>query len=195
MHLHSCVNHGLFYFIFSDFSQLHSYFGFASCPGVSLLFDQKYQHWESSDSCPGDPHVPNVPALRNTVDSFKASLAVTDNDIRRIERETVGQRKSSHWYEVHNFRLTASIFGTILRRKPDTPPDKLDLSILQSKRFTSAATEWGVQQETFASDAYVKHRQSQGHAGINVSTCGFYIIKLIPFWEDHLMDVYTILYH
>ena len=36
--------------------------------------------------------MPNVPALRNTVDSFKASLAVTDNDIRRIERETVGQK-------------------------------------------------------------------------------------------------------
>ena len=102
--------------------------------------------------------MPNVPALRNTVDSFKASLAVTDNDIRRIERETVGQRKLLAGTRFAIF-VSASIFGTILRRKPDTPPDKLVLRVLQSKRFTSAATEWGVQQEPFAVDAYVKHQQ------------------------------------
>ena len=60
------------------------------------------------------------------------------------------QRNSSLCYEVRHFRLTASLLGTIVRRKPGTPPDKLVMCILQQKRFTSAATEWGVQQESAA---------------------------------------------
>ena len=147
---------------------------------VSLLFDPKYQHWRASDSCPGEPHLPDEQTLRNTVDSFKASLAVTDEDIQKIERETVEQRNSSLWYKVRHFRLTASLFGTIFKRKPGTPLDKLVMRILQRKRFTSAATEWGVQQEPAAIDAYVKYKQSQGCA-INVSACGIYICKSHPF--------------
>ena len=62
---------------------------------VSLLFNPKYQHWRASDSCPGESHLPDELTLRNTVDSFKASLAVTDEDSRKIERETVEQTNSS----------------------------------------------------------------------------------------------------
>ena len=38
-----------------------------------------------------------------------------------------------------------------------------------------------MQQEPFAVDAYVKHQQRQGHVGISVSTCDFYISKTHPF--------------
>ena len=93
----------------------------------------------------------------------------------------MGQRNSSLWYEVRHFRLTASLFGTIVRRKPGTPPEKLVMCILQQNRFTSATTEWGVQQEYAAIDAYVKYKQSQGNCAINVSACGIYICKSHPF--------------
>ena len=54
-------------------------------------------------------------------------------------------------------------------------------SILQQKRCTSSVTEWGVQQEPDAIDAYVKYKQGQGHCGISVSACGIYICKSHPF--------------
>lgn len=148
---------------------------------VSLLFDKDYRYWDSSALCSPDPALPNMPALRSTVNAFKASLAVTDEEIRRIERETVGQRNSSRWYDVRRYRITASIFGIILQRKPETLPDSLVLQILQPKSFTSAATEWGIQQESTAVDAYIRHQQSHGHTNLTVSPCGFYISKTHPF--------------
>ena len=148
---------------------------------VSLLFDKKYHYWDSSALCSPDPELPNVTALKSTVDAFKASLAVTDDDIHRIERETVGQRKSSHWFDFRRYRITASIFGTILRRKSDIPPDSLVLRILQPKNFTSAATEWGIQRELAVIEEYVRHQQSHGHSNLSVAACGFYISKSHPY--------------
>ena len=73
-------------------------------------------------------------SLKNTVQVFKVSLSVTGVISSR-------QQQNSLWYEVLCYRLTASTFGIILQRKPDTPPDYLVLRILQPKQFTSPAVE------------------------------------------------------
>jgi len=67
------------------------------------------------------------------VEAFKSSLMLTEEAIRKIENGTREQRASSSWYEVRRYHLTASMFGTVLERKPDTPPDNLVLRILQPK--------------------------------------------------------------
>ena len=48
----------------------------------------------------------------------------------------------SHCFTAHQYQLTASLFGQVLRRHLDTPPDSLVLQITELKHFTSAATEW-----------------------------------------------------
>ena len=73
------------------------------------------------------------------------SLVVSPERHREIERQTRNQQNSSMWYEVRQYRLTASVFGEVLRRKPDTPPHSLVLRIIDGKRITGAALEWGVQ--------------------------------------------------
>jgi len=55
------------------------------------------------------------------------------------------------------------------------------LKILQSKQFISAATEWGIQQESFAIQEYIRHQQGHGHPELTVAPCGCHISKSHPY--------------
>ena len=48
---------------------------------VSLLFDTKFRHWESDTNAPENPSLPSVSSLRDSVNAFKASLAVSSKVI------------------------------------------------------------------------------------------------------------------
>ena len=145
---------------------------------ISLLFDDRQQHNTGST---GMPALPNTATLLNTIQAFKDSLHLSDEDIRKIEHDTRDQRNSPLWYKVRRYRITASVFGTILQRKPDTPPDSLVLRILQPKQFTSAATEWGLMHESVAIEEYTKYQNCYGHTGLTVTSCGFHVSKSHPF--------------
>ena len=62
---------------------------------ISLLFDEHYRHWDSSTPSSSDPTLPDVTALRKTVEAFKASLTVSEEAIRKVERDTKDQRNST----------------------------------------------------------------------------------------------------
>ena len=62
---------------------------------ISLLFDKAFCYWDSSTTAPSNPTPPSAAALRITVDAFKASLTVSEETIRKIERDTRQQRKST----------------------------------------------------------------------------------------------------
>ena len=147
---------------------------------VSLLFDESCQNSVTEDS-PVDTALPSIESLKNMVQSFKASLSVTEDRIRKIERDTREQQNNSLWYEVRRNRLTASLFGTILQRKPDTPSDSLVLRILQPKQFTSRATDWGKTHERIAIEKYVEFQHDHGHPSLTVTASGFYISMTDPY--------------
>ena len=52
-----------------------------------------------------------VEALRKTVEAFKTSLNMSEEAIRKVERDTKEQRDSTLWHEVRRYRVTASLFG------------------------------------------------------------------------------------
>ena len=89
---------------------------------VSLLFNQQYCHKTIPVTQPG---VPDTPLLKETVSAFKDSLKVPADKLREIEQNTREQRQSLVWFSVRRYHITASCFGEILRRKPETPPDAL----------------------------------------------------------------------
>ena len=133
--------------------------------GVSLLFDSSTQHWTADE--PDEPSLdggsPNLPPhhdLRYTIEEFKKSLHVSEEAARKIEIETREQRFSSPWYAVRRYRLTASSFGEVFRRKTDTAPDALMLRLLKQRKISSPAIEWGIEQEPKAIEAYSKGRWS-----------------------------------
>ena len=91
------------------------------------------------------------------------------------------KRNSTGSYNVRHYRLTASMFGNVLRRKSNAPPDSLVLSILQPKLFASAAADWGIHQESTAIHQYIKYQQSHGRPESTVAPCGFHISEAHPF--------------
>ena len=88
--------------------------------------------------------------LKKSVEMFISTLKVTEEKAREIEANTRDQRLSPQWFAACRFLLTASMFGSVVTRKPDTPPDNLALRIIQPKSFSSEATKHGIDSESVA---------------------------------------------
>ena len=151
----------------------------------SLLFDETCQHRSESEtglsthtsSC----NIPDVSNLRKTIAFFKESLHLTDDHIQSIEQKTRDQRLSPLWHSERRFRITASYFGSVLLRKESTPPDNLVISLLQLKKFTTAATQYGINTESTAIAAYTLYQHEHGHPDLTVSPSGFIVCSTHPF--------------
>ena len=62
-----------------------------------------------------------------------------------------------------------------------TLPDRLVMSILQPRSFSSAATNWGVYNEPLAIQAYVAYKHEHGCDSLTVGRSGFLICESHPF--------------
>ena len=69
----------------------------------------------------------------------------------------------------------------MLLLKRETPPDSLAMQILQPKRFSTPATQYGMDNEQLALEKYVSHQNSHGHPDLTVSASGFIIDISYPF--------------
>ena len=69
------------------------------------------------------------------------------------------------------------MFGAVLSRKPDTPPDSLVLRIIQPKSFSTPATLYGIQQEENAVKEYISHQHSNDHTDLIVTASGVIVNK------------------
>ena len=138
---------------------------------VSFLFDPKCQHWDNylSPAQLSSHSSPDATGLKCTIAAFKSSLQVSEDQARRMEQNTRKQRQSSLWYSVRRYRITSSIFGSILSRRDSTPPDSLVLRIIQPRSFSTAATKYGIEKEAVAVKEYVSHQHSYGHPDLTVS--------------------------
>jgi len=151
--------------------------------GVSLLLDTDYISSDLSvvQQQPDGFSVPNDQDLQRTIEAFKHSLEVNHDQARQIERDTREQRMSSAWFAVRRYRLTASVFGEVISRKPDTPPDKLVLRILKPTDFTSVAMRYGIDNEDLALAKYAEHQKARRHQEFLVTKSGFLINPSWPF--------------
>lgn len=146
--------------------------------GVSFLFDKRCCRQSLSFT---STEIPALPAIKNSVSAFKDSLKMSERKLREIEQNTRGQRQSYLWYSVRRYRITSSFFGIILRRKIDTPPDRLVTRILYPQSFSSVAVNWGIQNESRAIESYVLFQQGKGRENILVGPCGFLISESHPY--------------
>ena len=79
------------------------------------------------------------------------------------------------WFSVRRYRITASLFGSVLSRRPETLPDSLVLRIIQPKNFSTPATSYGLEKESTAIKDYVSYQQCHGHVGLVVAASGVII--------------------
>ena len=101
--------------------------------------------------------------------------------MREIEQNTRDQSRLPLWHSVRQYRIFASHFGAIYRRLPTTPPQSLVLQILHPKRFSSAATDWGMSHEDIALKQYCDQQHQSGHHGLYYCKSGFVISKDHPY--------------
>ena len=150
---------------------------------ISLLLDPSFRCSDelASQSSRLTPKLPNECNLKETILAFKATLSVTEDDIRAIEQDTREQRRSSQWYQARRFRLTSSLFGAVLQRRDTTPPDSLVLRIIQPRKISSAAIEWGIKHESVAIKEYIEYQHQHGHEGLVVTQSGFLVSQSYPF--------------
>ncbi len=151
---------------------------------VSLTLDPKTRCWSETDSSSVEPLPPRLPSkkeLQERVAEFKKSLNLSPEKCREIEFKTRDQSRSSLWYSVRRYRITASYFGHIHRRLPTTPPQSLVLQILGTSSFSSPVTEWGRKNEPIALEQYTQHHRASGHNGLYACSSGFVISEEHPF--------------
>ena len=151
---------------------------------VSLYYLILLTNRSSTDTIPPQPssqRIPDIDALKQTVQAFIESLQISEEKCREIERNTRKQSMSSLWFSVRQYRITASLFGSVLTRRTDTPPDNLVLRILQPKSFSTGATKYGMENEQMAIKEYIDHQNAHGHPELVVSASGFLINTAYPF--------------
>ena len=100
------------------------------------------------------------------------NLSVTMQQVREIEGKTRSQRHSPEWFAACRYRITASVFGLIYRRKPDTAPDVLVVNLLDQRQVTSPAIKWGIEHESEALKVYEEHQHRTGHTDLTVCPVG-----------------------
>ena len=150
--------------------------------GVSLLLDPATRYWgKYTQPDLVGPNLPSVNQLKSSIIEFKKSLAVTMQQAREIEGKTRTQRHSPEWFSARRYRITASVFGIIYHRKPDTPPDALVTNLLEQRRITSTAIKWGIDHESEALKSYEEYQHKAGHTGLTVCLVGFHVSTSHPF--------------
>ena len=147
---------------------------------ISVLLDPQYRHWDTP-AATAPSKVPDTSHLNDTITAFMESLQISEENTREIERDTREQYNSSLWFSVRCYRVTSSLFGAVLQRREDTPPDSLVLRILQEKHFSSPATKWGRQKESNACKEYVAYQHTHGHRDLVVTPSGFLTSESEPF--------------
>ena len=73
--------------------------------GVSLLLDLSAQVW--TEETTETPAVVSTEQLCKSMAAFKNSLKLPTAELRRIERETRDHSRSSLWFSVRRYRITA----------------------------------------------------------------------------------------
>lgn len=92
-----------------------------------------------------------------------------------LERKTVGQHNNPLWQEKRLDRLTASLFGQVVKRKDHTPCHNLVKTVLYHKEINCEGVAFGrVHEKT----AILKYEEKTGN---KVEVCGLFLSPEYPF--------------
>lgn len=108
------------------------------------------------------------------VTEHMARITKTELEIQEIETLTKNQSSSSEWFEERRTRLTASNFGLVCNRKPQSLSAPVVNKLLYTS-FTSHSTRYGRIHEATAL------KQVEERLGVSVERSGLFIDHELPF--------------
>lgn len=106
---------------------------------------------------------------------FLDTLQVSEERQIEIVKATVGQFDNTLFKMERANRLTASQFGSVIKRRDHTPCHALVKSTLYLSNFTNEATEYGKINESVAISLL------EDQLGVKVNPCGIFIDLTHPF--------------
>ena len=126
--------------------------------------------------------IPLIPPLSDSAFEFyNKNVKISINQCWEIEKETRAQSSSKLWFKERQLRLTASNFGSIIKRK------KADVSKLVNHLSTTCnslshlkAIRFGKENEDVASQLYIQYQNLHGSPGTKVFNCGLVINPHFP---------------
>ncbi|XP_070544928.1 uncharacterized protein [Ptychodera flava] len=106
--------------------------------------------------------------------TFICKQKISIDEAASIEIATRGQADNENWYKHRQGRITASVVGTIMNRRKNTPPDNVVRKILSydKRQYTPKSCQHGLVMEPKAVKAYTKHMIDNGHQGLTTSEAG-----------------------
>ena len=98
-----------------------------------------------------------------------------------LEKETRSQTNSELWWKARRFRLTASKFGEIAKRKTNEHQKFIDRLTEKSNELNlPASLKYGRENESVAIEKYCKYMANIGHK-VTVLPCGLVVRPDLPF--------------
>ena len=117
--------------------------------------------------------------IRERCQEIKRNLFLNDDNISKIERETRGQSANSKWFDHRFRRITASKCHRVAcPHKAGTSPSKIIKEVLNyNERVQTKAMREGIQNEDLIITQYTEKMGKEGHVGLEVTSCGFFVSK------------------
>jgi hypothetical protein len=99
-----------------------------------------------------------------------------------LEKATRGQHANLFWNDARSLLITASNFGNIVKRRPDTPPDKLVKRLRQyAPQRDTKAMAYGRRLENKGLKAYCQDHMKKCHQLVEVKRKGLAVSPNFPF--------------
>lgn len=99
----------------------------------------------------------------------KLFFKVSEEDRDRIQNDSIGQFGNEIFESERRYRLTASMFGRVIKRRPFTPCHNIVKACLKDNTFWTEATEYGVLKEKVAIELFQRQK------GIEVQPSGLWV--------------------
>ena len=126
-------------------------------------------------------HPVSLTEIKERRDKIRRKLFVDENDVYRIERETVGQSLNKNWDVHRKIRITASKCHRIATLQKTTSPSKAIREILHYKKLPQTkAMKEGLLREPFVIEEYTEAKTINNQKVV-VKPCGLFVSKSKPF--------------
>ena len=117
--------------------------------------------------------------IRERCKEMKRSLFLNDDDITKTEEETRGQSNNNKWFDHRLGRITASKCHRVAcPHRAGTSPSKIIKEVLNyNKNVQTKAMREGIENEDLIISQYTEKMRKEGHAGLEVNSCGLFVCK------------------
>ncbi|XP_065067596.1 uncharacterized protein LOC135693138 [Rhopilema esculentum] len=147
----------------------------------SIFNEQTELHYIHRLFCevPHDNDVSELQLKEEIIQNIISKVGISVEKSIEICTKTIQQSEEPAWYLERAKRITASIFGKVLNRRPNNYPSSLIKAVLDKNKYClesmPAPLRWGINNENTAIAKYSEHNPE-----LEVKKCGFIISPKWP---------------